>query len=295
MKKIAFIVLTLVATFIACKTDGGGSGKQKAANGVEYTIFTSQGGRKPQFNDFIYVFMKYTTPADSVIFNSFTRSSPMAFKLTDKLFRGAMNEALMNMGAGDSALLLVPAELIFGDKRLPVTLKTGDKLKYTIKLVDVKSESEYRDAQTEKMRQATIPKDPELVKKETETIANYAGNRGLTMQKTQRGVFYNISNEGSGNKPKDGEEVYVNYRGTLLDGTEFDSSHKRNEPFKFILGKNMVIPGWEDAIPLMGKGGRGTFIIPSHLAYGAMARPGIPANSVLVFDIELLDIKKAAQ
>lgn len=90
-------------------------------------------------------------------------------------------------------------------------------------------------------------------------------------------------------KPKASDNVTVHYRGTLIDGKEFDSSYTRGEPASFGVGQ--VIKGWTEALQLMGKGAKWKLYIPSELAYGKDARPNIPPNSVLVFDVELLDIK----
>jgi peptidylprolyl isomerase len=88
-----------------------------------------------------------------------------------------------------------------------------------------------------------------------------------------------------------GDSVTVNYVGVLYHGgTEFDASWKRNEPFTFVLGKNQVIKGWDLGVAGMKVGGRRELIIPSALAYGAVARPGIPANSPLVFVVDLLGV-----
>jgi FKBP-type peptidyl-prolyl cis-trans isomerase FkpA/FKBP-type peptidyl-prolyl cis-trans isomerase FklB len=86
--------------------------------------------------------------------------------------------------------------------------------------------------------------------------------------------------------------VTVNYRGTLTDGTEFDSSYKRNQPASFPVGG--VIKGWTEALQLMKAGAKYQLFIPPDLAYGKEGRPGIPPNSVLIFEVELMDVKAAA-
>ena len=88
-----------------------------------------------------------------------------------------------------------------------------------------------------------------------------------------------------------GNSVAVHYVGRLLDGTQFDSSYDRGEPFRFIIGAGAVIPGWEQGVPGMRVGGTRRLTIPPHLAYGAAGRPpAIPPNSTLTFDIELIEI-----
>lgn len=108
---------------------------------------------------------------------------------------------------------------------------------------------------------------------------------------TASGLQYKITKEGTGVAPKPDDTVVVNYKGTLTDGKVFDSSYERKQPAEFPL--KGVIPGWTEGLQLMKKGGTATFYIPPELAYGSHARPGIPPNSVLVFDVELLDVKPA--
>jgi len=108
---------------------------------------------------------------------------------------------------------------------------------------------------------------------------------------TASGLQYKVITEGKGAKPKADEVVEVNYKGTLIDGTEFDSSYKRGQPVTFPV--NGVIPGWTEALQLMPVGSKYELYIPSDLAYGPGGTGGvIGPNQALVFEVELLDIKK---
>src|SRR5213594_1229467 len=107
---------------------------------------------------------------------------------------------------------------------------------------------------------------------------------------TASGLQYKVIKEGTGAKPKATETVSVNYRGTLIDGTEFDSSYKRGQPATFPL--NGVIKGWTEGLQLMKKGGKSQFFVPSNLAYGERSvSPEIGPNAALIFEVELLDAK----
>lgn len=106
------------------------------------------------------------------------------------------------------------------------------------------------------------------------------------------GLRYEIVKPGEGPNPKPTETVKVNYTGTLIDGTVFDSSVTRGQPVEFQL--DQVIPGWTEGIQKINKGGKIKLYIPPSLAYGDEGRPGIPPGSTLIFDVELLDIKPAA-
>lgn len=97
--------------------------------------------------------------------------------------------------------------------------------------------------------------------------------------------------EGTGAEAVAGKTVSVNYTGTLTDGTKFDSSYDRNQPFSFVLGAGEVIKGWDQGVAGMKVGGKRKLVIPPSLGYGAQANGKIPANSTLVFEVELLDVK----
>jgi len=109
--------------------------------------------------------------------------------------------------------------------------------------------------------------------------------------KTASGLVYRELTAGTGASPQAGDTVRVNYRGTLVDGTEFDSSYKRNQPAEFAL--NGVIPCWTEGLQHMKVGGKAQLVCPSDLAYGDQGRPGIPPGATLIFEIELLDIPGA--
>ncbi|MEY4630270.1 MAG: peptidyl-prolyl cis-trans isomerase, FKBP-type [Pseudomonadota bacterium] len=106
---------------------------------------------------------------------------------------------------------------------------------------------------------------------------------------TASGLQYEVLSPGKGRSPKESDIVKVHYKGTLIDGTQFDSSYERNEPAEFPVGG--VIKGWTEALQMMKAGAKWKLAIPAQLAYGPQGRPGIPPNSVLAFDVELLEIK----
>ncbi len=110
---------------------------------------------------------------------------------------------------------------------------------------------------------------------------------------TNSGLRYLVLKKGTGPKPKVGNTVFVHYTGWLTNGKKFDSSRDRGAPFKFDPGKGMVIKGWDEAIMDMHQGEQRRLIIPPQLAYGPRAVGGglIPANSTLIFDVELVEVR----
>ncbi|MDX1638146.1 MAG: FKBP-type peptidyl-prolyl cis-trans isomerase [Balneolaceae bacterium] len=122
-----------------------------------------------------------------------------------------------------------------------------------------------------------------------EFLAQNRENEGV--QVTDSGLQYKVLEEGSGPSPDADDTVSVHYRGTLLDGTQFDSSYERGQPAEFPL--NQVIKGWTEGVQLMKEGAKYKFWIPSELAYGNNPRPGGPIKpgQTLVFEVELLEVK----
>ncbi|MBE0364849.1 FKBP-type peptidyl-prolyl cis-trans isomerase FkpA [Pseudoalteromonas ulvae UL12] len=119
-------------------------------------------------------------------------------------------------------------------------------------------------------------------------LAENSKREGVTT--TESGLQYEVITAGEGAQPAETDVVVVHYKGTLIDGTEFDSSYKRNEPVNFPL--NRVIKGWTEGVQLMSVGSKFKFAIPSELAYGDRATGSIPAHSTLIFEVELLDIEQ---
>jgi FKBP-type peptidyl-prolyl cis-trans isomerase FklB len=143
------------------------------------------------------------------------------------------------------------------------------------------------------VRQESARKVPEMNKKEGEAfLAKNKGAKGV--KTTASGLQYKVITAGKGKQPTAEDTVTVNYRGTLIDGTEFDSSYKRNQPATFPV--KGVIAGWTEALPLMKEGSKWMLYIPANLAYGERgAGSMIGPNSTLIFEVELLTIGKPAQ
>jgi len=145
----------------------------------------------------------------------------------------------------------------------------------------------------------TFEKDMQQKQKEAGEKNKAEGEKFLAENKKKEGVKttasgleYKVLKEGNGPQPKATDTVTVNYRGTLINGTEFDSSYKRGQPATFPV--NGVIKGWTEALQLMKVGSKYQLFIPSNLAYGERSvSPEIGANSTLIFEVELLDAKPA--
>lgn len=150
----------------------------------------------------------------------------------------------------------------------------------------------------EEIQQALMKLQETAIKKQTESADKNKkeGVAFLEKNKTEKdvkttasGLQYLVEKEGTGKSPTDKDTVSAHYEGKLIGGQKFDSSYDRNQPADFpVTG---VIPGWTEALKMMKVGSKYKLFVPPELGYGASPRPGIPANSVLVFEVELLGIK----
>lgn len=199
---------------------------------------------------------------------------------------GDMNEAFLMLGPKDSALFKLPADSIFkGNAKRPRFAGKGTFIHVGIRVDTVMSKDAF----------SKIAEEKSLVQKKVDDdlIKEYLTTNNLSAKKTASGLYYIIEKNGSGNNAKPGNSVSVLYTGKLLDGTVFDASEKNGgEPFKVELGTHAVIAGWDEGLLFFNKGSKGILLIPSYLAYGDHEYPGrIPPNSVLIFQIEVTNIK----
>lgn len=167
-----------------------------------------------------------------------------------------------------------------------------DTLKKSGKLTDEDLQKQLKaldDYLSEKENKIQAEKSKETMSAGDKFRADYEKQAGV--KKTASGLLYKIEKAGEGKSPAPTDTVKVHYKGTLTDGTVFDSSYERGEPIEFQL--NQLIPAWIEAIPMLKKGGKMEIVAAPNLAYGDRQAGKIPANSTLKFEIELLDFKAA--
>jgi FKBP-type peptidyl-prolyl cis-trans isomerase FkpA len=265
-------------------------GFKKLPSGLEYRIVQhGSGKRKPVINDHIEMHILVHID-DSIMFDSrkMYNNKPVPFPITAPKFKGDPIEGFMMMVVGDSAIFRLPVDSMkkAGNQLLP-WMKEGMKVEYNVVLVSVKSEAEdKKDMEEKTAKQASV---------DDRILQEYFAKNNIKANKTASGLYYTISAPGQGENVKAGQKVSVNYTGKFLDGKPFDSNTDSNfhhmQPFDLEVGKGRVIKGWDEGLQLLKKGSKATFYIPSSLAYGAQERNPIPANSILVFDVEILDVQ----
>lgn len=246
---------------------------QMAPSGLFYVMEKEgTGDLSPNKQSMITAHYHGTLLDGKVFDSSVERGSPFEFTL-GRVIKG-WQEGIPLLKKGGKGKFFIPSEMAYGSRGAGKDIPPNSVLIFDIELIDFMSPEE---------------KTAQLQAKEAQSITNYITEKGLDAQKTESGLYYVVVKEGEGDEtPTRNSKITAHYHGTLLNGTIFDSSVDRGEPFVFQLGR--VIPGWQEGIGLMKKGGKAKLIIPSHLGYGARGAGGkIPPFSVLIFDVELID------
>ncbi len=228
------------------------------------------------------------------LFSSYTRPEPVKFQYGTRFDTPGIEEAIGKMLKGGKAKVIVPSKMGFGEAGRGVAVPPYSTLVYEVEILDVLSKAQCEKEKAEAAQQAK-PNEPKnnvnAKKDEPMLIEKYITDKKITVKPTASGLYYIEKAKGTGPQAVAGKKVKVHYTGTLLDGTKFDSSVDRNEPFGFTLGNGEVIRGWDEGIALMKQGGTATLIIPSSIAYGDRSMGPIAAYSTLVFDVELIEVK----
>jgi FKBP-type peptidyl-prolyl cis-trans isomerase len=286
-KQILTVAAMATIAFGAASCSGNKTFK-KTKDGVEYLIVKDEKGENAKIGDIIEYNMLVKI-GDSVMFDSrkMNDNKPVQMALQDNPSANKSmdpTEVIKMMSAGDSAVIRVVLDSMA--RKIYTFAKENDKLEFQFSMVSIKSKEKF-EAEMKQKSAAQAGIDDKL-------ITEYLAKNNITAQKTASGLYYVISQAGTGANATAGQTVKVMYTGKLLDGKVFDSNidpqFQHPEPLEFPLGKGNVIPGWDEGIALLNKGAKATLFVPSPLAYGAQGNQGMIApNSILIFDVELID------
>jgi FKBP-type peptidyl-prolyl cis-trans isomerase len=247
-------------------------------------------GRSPKTDDYAIIHFSVSLLNGEQLFSSREQGEPLEFQIGSKFENDGFQRVVQKMKTGGEANALVPSALAFGEQGMGNIVPPYSPLFYEIELLDVMTQEEYTKKQEEKATQKKA-EDAKREQQESVDLQNYLNENNITAEPTASGLIYVETEEGTGPQPQAGQRVKVHYTGKLLDGTKFDSSLDRGQPFEFALGQGQVIKGWDEGIALMKEGGKATLIIPSKIGYGAGgAGEMIPPFATLVFDVELLEV-----
>jgi peptidylprolyl isomerase len=233
------------------------------ASGLRYIKITTTENTKPTVGDLVSVHYRGTLLDGTMFDESYERGQPFSFTLGKGQVIKGWDEGIALLAKGEKARLLIPAALAYGSRGAGGVIPPNADLIFDVELIDFKEG--YKPYKTDGIKPIT----------------------------TASGLKFWVIKEGDASKrPKPGQTAIAHYAGFLTNGTKFDASHDRGQPFEFPVGQGQVIKGWDEIIQLMGIGAKYKVQIPPSLGYGTEGAGGqIPGNATLIFDMELLGIK----
>ncbi len=266
MKKILLAVFTIVFSFttiLFAENSTLENEMEQTKSGLKYKITHHGDGEQAKNGDIVVLHYTGKLENGKKFDSSFDRNKPFEFELgAGRVIKG-WDEGVALLHVGDKATFIIPAELGYGSRDLGV-IPANSTLVFDVELLEIKK--------PKKIEKFDID--------------------GKAKIKTESGLEFILVEKGSGKKAAEGYTVKVHYSGYLDDGTMFDSSYKRMQPFEFTIGMKQVISGWEEGVAMMREGDKARIILPYQLAYGEKGYPGvIPPKATLTFDIELLEVK----
>ena len=297
---IKAVVAILTATFIlsACS-----SNYEKAPSGLTYKIKHGSGKEKVKQGQVIKFYIEYKLAGKDTILNSNYGKMPGYMPVdTARLPKYNFTEIVTKLAAGDKVEFVLYIDTLKRLGQIPAydnLFKKGGSIKGKVEIIkvfanDSLAQVDYQaEMQKENDKKASASKG--LKEKQIKELKDYAAKNNIKVVESPLGVLVEIQNEGTGIKADSGKHAMLLYRGTLMNGKVFDANMgidaKRKEPIDVAVGMHNTIPGFEDAMKYFGKGGKGRLLIPSTLAYGDREMGAdIPANSNLIFDIEVTDV-----
>lgn len=288
---INFALISLV--FFSCKKDIN-SDFTTTELGFSFKHCTiNKSAPKAKQGDILYGEMEIRMNDSTVIYSNYGKPERLFQILNSK--NGSVDEFLLNLHIGDSAIIVIPGDSVSKFVNNINTSK-NDKLYFYLKVQQIISKKEIDQNERELLI---------VEKKEFDSIESYISIHSLKAIKQESGLYFINSVEGKGVKPNFGDQVRVNYSVSTMDGKIIDTNilpiakksnlygdSRKYEPFLFILGDDGVIAGWTEGISLMKQGGSAKFIIPSKLAYGQNAFGPIKPNTTLIFEVTLVEVIK---
>jgi FKBP-type peptidyl-prolyl cis-trans isomerase FkpA len=292
MKQILAIA-GLAVVMASCNTN-----YEKTKSGLAYKIFKGKGeGTALKAGMFAKLNIEYLlTPKDTVLNSTYGK-----VPLFTPIDTGAKNnysfmELLPKCKQGDSVIFTISVDSLKSKGAIPEyneLFKRGDQIK--CKMTVLKTFTNENDIRADYEKEMAAEKD-----RETKAIKDYLAKNGIKAEQTKNGAFVQIENAGDAQKAQPGKVASIMYKGYFLTDvkkvfdTNMDTSKGHTDPIKVPVGQGQVIPGWEEALPYFGKGGKGKIFVPAMLAYGPQGSQGaIPPYSNLIFDIEVRDVSDA--
>lgn len=245
----------------------------------------------PQAGDYVTIDIAYRTMKDSLFF-----IGRRTMQLSEPEFKGSIDHCFTALAENDSASFIIDAQGLFEktlNSELPTFINPGDPVKVDIKMIIIRSSEQYLREKEEFM--AWIKDFGEYERK---VLENFIEQREITIKPTESGLYFIPIKQGKGKKVNRGDIVTVNYEGRFLNGSFFDSTVKREQPFEFVYGTEwQVIKGLEEAIGMMREGDRAIIILPSELAWGTKGSLTgiIPPFTSVMYELELVSVQQRSE
>ena len=299
---IAMVGAALISN-TGCKSDSG----FKNAKGVSYKIVKDVPGKNAAIGDVVE--FNIIAKADTFdLGNSWKQGRPGMMAVEEPKNAGDLTAVFPNLSVGDSALVEISCDTMLKNipkeqQQLPPWLKKGKKITINLSIVSIKSRDEYQKEMQNKQAQAQQEMKAKAEKQmpvDDKMLQDYFAKNNIKAQKTASGLYYTVSKPGSGAAITMGQMVSMKYTGKTLEGKPFDSNidtaigHHGTDPLNFTVGAHQMIPGVDEGAALLKKGSKATLYLPSPLAYGEQGPPNIGANAILIFDVEITDVKASS-
>ncbi|MEK6783068.1 MAG: FKBP-type peptidyl-prolyl cis-trans isomerase [Bacteroidota bacterium] len=288
------------------------SNEKETPSGIKLSVLRKGDGVKLDSGTYLVLNMMFKDGKDSVWNDTRKVGLPTIMQMKTFVPTGdGVLEAIMMMSKGDSITFQVPTKTLFEKTfhaRIPATLDSTSSFTFNIGLMDVLNAEQFQKHQDSmRLKQNEIYAKQERIQLnlDIEAIDKFLDEKGITAEETESGLRYVVTKAGKGENAQPGQSAAINYSGSLLNGQFFDSSiesvaRKNNVftegrnyvPYDVVVDAGSVIKGWDEVMKLMNKGSKLTVYIPSPLAFGNQRRSNeIPENSILVFDMEMVEIK----
>ncbi|MBN1416965.1 MAG: FKBP-type peptidyl-prolyl cis-trans isomerase [Bacteroidales bacterium] len=285
--KLFFLIVVTGFYVSSCRFFSKYPGFKRAGHGIFYQLHSlGEDEIKANPGDYITVDLTYKTMMDSVFFNAHRK-----FQLTEPAFEGSVDECFGMLSEKESATFIISAVDFFEktlQSSLPTFLQTSGKMKITVTMIDIQTETEYN-----KEKEAFLHWIEDFGEYEKVVLRQFIEEEKLPVELMASGIYFINLVPGTGKVVEPGDTITINYEGRFLNGKFFDSTIKRNQPFQFVYGTEwQVVKGLEDAIGLMKEGEKSLVILSSDLAFGneGSSTGMIPPFTSLIFEVEILEV-----
>ena len=298
MKKISsfFAVAASIVMLAAC----GDSGYKKTSSGLMYKIVSKGSGAVAKRGDIIK--LHYTQKVNDSVLVTSAGKMPVYQRVDSVEGQYDPSEVFRHLHKGDSVVIVQMVDTFMkkNPTGLPTFLKKGGKIITGLRVVDVFTSEDVAKADGEKeMATEKSRQEKEIAAasgQQIKDMESYLAKNNIKAQRTGKGTYVAITDPGNGPAADSGKYLTVRYTGKLLETNKVFETNMEGDkpPFSFVVGTGNVIPGWDEGLQLLKKGGKATLYIPGFLAYGPNPGPGGKVFEPLIFDVELVDVTNEA-